>query len=229
MKQIISKKFTNDLEKVFNEDLKVQDTLIDGLYDKYKKHRLSKDNKYQLDLIYKYYLHGLCIDMVEFPLIKFNEIYETLLFEADTGSKDFNIHRGEYVNFIQKKCDLMGIKVDVQSFPVSIIKVAYKFDHPLVGENMINELGIICDSLLVILKYYCEEMTYYHQFLFICRFIKTIDELAEEDYDTLGEESYLYDTLMNLYWLMNAVYSNMLLDSKDYLDTKIVKENSYEN
>ena len=57
----------------------------------------------------------------------------------------------------------------------------------------------------------------------------TIDELAEEDYDTLGEESYLYDTLMNLYWLMNAVYSNMLLDSKDYIDAKVIKEKSYES
>lgn len=227
MEQIITKKFTNELEKIFYKDIKDQDVLIDRLYDKYSKKNLKKENKDELDYIHHMYIQGLCMDMVEFPLIEFTEDNDVLI--PGSLGEDFNIHRAECIKEIQDKINILDLDVDVNEFPVSLINLLRKFDYPLIKEGMIEEVGSLCNSLLSTIKEYCKDMEYYGEYLFITRFIKTIIDLSKETYDTIGDESYLYDVLCNFYWLLNAVYTNMVLASKDYLDYEVIQKDIVKN
>lgn len=226
MKQIINKRFSNELDKIFHSNIKEQYDLINNLYAKYKGSRMKATSKVDLDMIYKYYLKALMVDMVKHPLAVFSDNHTDIMVPGTYG-EDFNLHRIEYIKSIQEYCDTMELGIDVQQFPVSLVNILYKFEYPVAKDGYIKETGVLCNSFLVTLKSYCDNMKYYYEYLFVCRLIQMVIDLDKETYDTIGKESYLYDSILNLIWLLEAIYNNMLLDSKDLLELDVEEE--YEN
>ena len=225
MLKIVSQKITNELDNIFYKDINDQYELINNLYAKYKGTIKKANNKIDLDMIYKSYLYGLCIDMVKFPLLEYNDMYEILL--PGTYGEDFNIHRTECLQILQDRINTIELDIDVNEFPLALIKVLINNDYPTAREKMVKETGIVCNSLLLMLKEYCIDMDYYYQYLFVARFVKTVIDMS--NLDIIPKDSFIHDSITNLFFLMNALYSNMLLDSKDYLGYEVIEDIEYEN
>ena len=157
-------------------------------------------------MIYKYYLKALMVDMVKHPLAVFSDNHTDIMVPGTYG-EDFNLHRIEYIKSIQEYCDTMELGIDVQQFPVSLVNILYKFEYPVAKDGYVKETGVLCNSFLVTLKSYCDNMKYYYEYLFVCRLIQMVIDLDKETYDTIGKESYLYDSILNLIWLLEAIYN----------------------